>query len=129
MERAGRVWGWTAPVERPQQREGRKTIADGPCRWHDCNMKKQRRQERPDRDGRTGGRGCRCSQEENVKGWHPRWRIGRGALFLRADQTELPRQQELGDTAGGAVVTAAGGAADFSVRLQVQSGYHWGAAA
>ena len=56
MERAGRVWGWTAPVERPQQREGRKTIADGPCRWHDCNMKKQRRQERPerpDRDGRT----------------------------------------------------------------------------
>ena len=48
------------------------------------------------------------------------------SLFLRADQTELPRQQELGDTAGGAVVTAAGGAADFSVRLQVQSGYHWG---
>ena len=25
-------------------------------------------------------------------------------------------------------MTAAGGAADFSVRLQVQSGYHWGAA-
>ena len=29
MERAGRVWGWTAPVERPQQGDGRKTT----CRW------------------------------------------------------------------------------------------------
>jgi hypothetical protein len=66
-ERAGRVWGWTAPVERPQQREGRKTLADGPCRWHGCN--KVPSGGRNGRNGRTemaGHRGgCRFSLEEN----------------------------------------------------------------
>jgi hypothetical protein len=70
------VWGWTAPVERPQQRgrmeEGRHLEEDhvpqegssveGPRRWRDCtdriqveeDQQKERRRKGPQEGGQSG---------------------------------------------------------------------------